>query len=62
MSFSSSRMTGLVLCSKGRRIATPKLAARPGPTCPACMMPPPAPVMAIHPAWAIRRLNSTHAV
>ncbi len=62
MSFSSPAMTGFAVVSKGSRMATPKLASRPGPTWPAFMMPSPAPVMDIHPASAISRLNSTQAV
>ena len=58
-SFLSSRMTGLAACSQGRRMLAPKLISGPAPSWPACMMPPPAPVMTMKPAWAILRPNST---
>ena len=54
-SFLSSRMMGLALCSQGRRMLTPKLFSGPAPSCPACMIPPPAPVMTMKPASAILR-------
>ena len=52
-------MVVLVFCSKGSRMASPKLGSAPAPPCPAAMIPPPAPVMTIQPAaaisWRIRR-------
>ena len=53
ISLGSCSMNGLVFCSNGSRIASPKDGSGPAPPCPAAMMPPPAPVMTIHPAPAI---------
>src|ERR1017187_7321730 len=58
MSFLSSAMTGLALCSHGRRMLTPKLFSGPAPSWPACMMPGPAPVITMKPAAEIFLPNS----
>ena len=59
MSFLSFEMTGLADCSQGSRMFAPKLFSSPAPSCPACMMPGPAPVMTIQPWAAIFCANST---
>ena len=51
-SFPSEAMVGLVCCSKGRRMLTPRLRSRPAPSIAAAMMPGPAPVTTIHPSPA----------
>ena len=43
--------------SKGRRIDAPKLCSAPAPSCPAAMMPEPAPVITIHFCSAIAFAN-----
>jgi hypothetical protein len=59
ISLSFPAMTGLADCSNGSRMLRPMLVSRPAPTCPASMIPAPAPVTSIHPASAILRPNST---
>ena len=61
ISFSSPKMMSFAVVSNGSRIASPKLDSRPGPSCPARMIPSPAPVMLSHPRSAISALNSTAA-
>ena len=51
----------VAVVSNGRRIATPKLASRPGPSWPTFMMPSPAPVIDIQPFSAMSLLKSTAA-
>ena len=58
-SLGSSAMIVLVRCSKGRRMATPKLAAAPAPSWPARMMPSPAPVMTIQLASRMARAKAS---
>ena len=58
----SPAMNPLAPCSIGRRIPTPKLRAAPAPSCPAAMMPGPAPVITIHPREAIDSAKSRAVV
>jgi hypothetical protein len=63
ISLSSPAMTSLAVVSKGQADGHAETrGAPPGPTCPACMIPPPAPVITIQPFSAMRRLNSTAAL
>ena len=54
MSLGSPAITSLAGCSKGSRMLTPKEASRPAPPWAAAMMPPPAPVITIQPAYTMR--------
>jgi hypothetical protein len=62
MSFASSAMTGLGAASNGSRMLAPNDSFEPAPSWPASMIPGPAPVITIHPRFAISREKSRAAM